>query len=181
MTKEGAVRLLTQVTDVVQQGRADQRVPARRLSPPHGGLGAERHHVLVLPEPAGPVYPVPVPDAVERVKERADGLDLVRPVPWRLAVPGLVGQRDRRPVDQARRARSRGPQPCRRPEGERILPVGGRQVFHLVFGEAELDKEGPDLSHSADRDSHFLVAPHMPFLEEHVGYLAARQSSQATV
>jgi len=54
-----------------------------------------------------------------------------------------------------------------------VINVGGRQVFHLVSGEAELDKEGPDLSHSADRDSHFLVAPHMPFLEEHVGYLVA--------
>ena len=36
-----------------------------------------------------------------------------------------------------------------------------------------MDKESPDLSHSADRDSHFLVAPHVPLLEEHVGYMVA--------
>ena len=36
-----------------------------------------------------------------------------------------------------------------------------------------MDKESPDLSHSADRDSHFLAAPHVSLLEEHVGYLAA--------
>jgi hypothetical protein len=54
-----------------------------------------------------------------------------------------------------------------------VINVHGRQVFHLVSGEAELDKEGPDLSHSADRDSHFLVAPHVPLLEEHVGYMVA--------
>ena len=49
----------------------------------------------------------------------------------------------------------------------------GRQVFHLVFGEAEMDKQSPDLRHGADRDSHFLAAPHAPLLEEHVGYLVA--------
>ena len=54
-----------------------------------------------------------------------------------------------------------------------MINVHGRQVFHLVFGEAELDKESPDLSHSADRDSHFLVAPQVPFLEEHMGYMMA--------
>ena len=52
-----------------------------------------------------------------------------------------------------------------------VINVHGRQVFHLVFGEAEMDKESPHLSHSADRDSHFLAAPHVPFLEEHVGYM----------
>ena len=36
-----------------------------------------------------------------------------------------------------------------------------------------MDKESPDLSHSADRDSHFLAAPHVPLLEEHVGYTVA--------
>ena len=36
-----------------------------------------------------------------------------------------------------------------------------------------MDKESPDLSHSADRDSHFLAAPHVPLLEEHVGYMVA--------
>ena len=36
-----------------------------------------------------------------------------------------------------------------------------------------MDKESPDLSHSADRDSHFLAAPHVPLLQEHVGYLVA--------
>ena len=29
-----------------------------------------------------------------------------------------------------------------------------------------MDKESPDLGHSADGDSHFLVAPHAPLLEE---------------
>src|ERR1700729_2959718 len=42
-----------------------------------------------------------------------------------------------------------------------------------MFGEAEMDKKSPDLGHSADRDSHFLAAPPVSFLEEHVGYLAA--------
>jgi hypothetical protein len=55
----------------------------------------------------------------------------------------------------------------------RVINVHGRQVFHLVPGEAEMDKESPDLSHGADRDSHFLAAPHVPRLEEHVGYLVA--------
>ena len=36
-----------------------------------------------------------------------------------------------------------------------------------------MDKESPDLSHSADRDSHFLAAPHVPLLEEDVGYMVA--------
>jgi hypothetical protein len=36
-----------------------------------------------------------------------------------------------------------------------------------------MDKESPDLGHSADRDSHFLAAQHVPLLEEHVGYQAA--------
>ena len=36
-----------------------------------------------------------------------------------------------------------------------------------------MDEEGPDLGHSADRDSHFLAAPHVTLLEEHVGYLVA--------
>src|SRR5271170_327049 len=45
------------------------------------------------------------------------------------------------------------------------------QVFHLAFGEAEMDKESPDLSHRADRDSHFLTAPHVSLPEEHVGYM----------
>jgi hypothetical protein len=53
-----------------------------------------------------------------------------------------------------------------------VINVHGRQVFHLVFGEAEMDKKSPDLSHSADRDSHFLAAPPVP-LEEHVGYVVA--------
>jgi hypothetical protein len=54
-----------------------------------------------------------------------------------------------------------------------VVNVHGRQVFHLVFGEAEMDKESPDLSHSADRDSHFLAAPHVPLLEEDVSYMVA--------
>ena len=54
-----------------------------------------------------------------------------------------------------------------------MINVHGRQVFHLVFGEAEMDKKSPDLSHSADRDSHFLAAPRVPLLEEDVGYIAA--------
>ena len=49
----------------------------------------------------------------------------------------------------------------------------GRQVFHLASGNAEMDKQGPDLGHSADRDSYFLAARHMPLLEEHVGYMVA--------
>jgi len=36
-----------------------------------------------------------------------------------------------------------------------------------------MDKKSPDLSHSADRDSHFFAAPRVPHLEEHVGYIAA--------
>ncbi len=36
-----------------------------------------------------------------------------------------------------------------------------------------MDKESPDLSHSADGDSHFLAAPHVPLLEEHMGYMVA--------
>ena len=36
-----------------------------------------------------------------------------------------------------------------------------------------MDEESPDLSHGAGRDSHFLAAPHVPLLEEHVGYLVA--------
>src|SRR5690348_12068978 len=35
-----------------------------------------------------------------------------------------------------------------------------------------MDQQGPDLRQGADRDSHFLAAPHVPLLEEHVGYLA---------
>jgi hypothetical protein len=54
-----------------------------------------------------------------------------------------------------------------------VINVHGRQVFHLVFGEAEMDKKSPDLSHSTDRDSHFLAAPRVPLLEEHVGYIVA--------
>ena len=42
-----------------------------------------------------------------------------------------------------------------------------------------MDKQSPDLRHSADRDSHFLAAPHVPLLEEHVGYqMAARFHDQ---
>jgi hypothetical protein len=54
-----------------------------------------------------------------------------------------------------------------------VTHVHGRQVLHLVFGEAEVDKERPDLRHGADRDSHFLAAPHVPLLEQHVGDLVA--------
>ena len=54
-----------------------------------------------------------------------------------------------------------------------MINVDGRQVFHLVFGEAELDKQSPDLGYSADRDSYFLAAPHVPLPEEHVGYMVA--------
>jgi hypothetical protein len=54
-----------------------------------------------------------------------------------------------------------------------VINVHGRQVFHLVFGEAEMDKQSPDLRHGADRDSHFLAARHVSLLEEHVGYLVA--------
>ena len=36
-----------------------------------------------------------------------------------------------------------------------------------------MDKKNPDLSHSVDRDSHFLAAPRVPLLEEHVGYIMA--------
>jgi hypothetical protein len=49
----------------------------------------------------------------------------------------------------------------------------GRQVFHLVTGEAEMDEENPDLGHGADRDCHFLAASQVSLLEEHVGYLVA--------
>lgn len=36
-----------------------------------------------------------------------------------------------------------------------------------------MDKEMPDLSHGADRDSHFLAASQVPSLEEHVSDLVA--------
>jgi hypothetical protein len=36
-----------------------------------------------------------------------------------------------------------------------------------------MDKHRPDLGHGADRDSHVLAAPHVPLLEEHVGYPVA--------
>jgi hypothetical protein len=36
-----------------------------------------------------------------------------------------------------------------------------------------MDKKNPDLSHSADRDRHFLAAPRVPLLEEQVGYIVA--------
>ena len=36
-----------------------------------------------------------------------------------------------------------------------------------------MDEESPDLSNDAGRDSHFLAAPQVPLLEEHVGYLVA--------
>jgi hypothetical protein len=42
-----------------------------------------------------------------------------------------------------------------------------------VFGEAETDKHGPDLRHGTYRDRHFLAAPHVPCLQEHMGYLVA--------
>ena len=54
-----------------------------------------------------------------------------------------------------------------------MINVQRRQVFHLVPGEAEMDEESPDLSNDAGRDSHFLAAPQVPLLEEHVGYLVA--------
>jgi hypothetical protein len=42
-----------------------------------------------------------------------------------------------------------------------------------------MDKQSPDLRHGPDRDSHFLAAPHVPLLEEHVGYqVAARFHDQ---
>src|SRR5580700_2604837 len=36
-----------------------------------------------------------------------------------------------------------------------------------------MDKKSPDLNHSAHRDSHFLAAPHVPVLEEHVRHIVA--------
>src|ERR1035441_8064029 len=42
--------------------------------PAHGGLRGERHHVLVLPEAARAVDPVPVPDPVQRMEKRPDAL-----------------------------------------------------------------------------------------------------------
>ena len=42
-----------------------------------------------------------------------------------------------------------------------------------MFGEAEMDKQSPDLGHGADRDSHFRAARQVPLPEEHVGYLVA--------
>src|SRR6202041_1371693 len=54
-----------------------------------------------------------------------------------------------------------------------VIKVHGRQIFHLVFGEAEMDKKSPDFSHSADRDGHFLAATRVPHPEEHVGYIVA--------
>src|SRR5215472_11470807 len=54
-----------------------------------------------------------------------------------------------------------------------LSAVHRQQVFHLVFGEAEMDKKGPDLGHGADRDGHFPAAPDVPLLEEHVGYTVA--------
>jgi hypothetical protein len=36
-----------------------------------------------------------------------------------------------------------------------------------MLDEAATDKERPGLSRRADRDSHFLAAPHVPLPEEH--------------
>jgi len=56
-----------------------------------GRFGAERQHILVLPETARAVDPVPVPYPVERVEELADRLQLPRAQAGRLPVPRLVG------------------------------------------------------------------------------------------
>src|SRR5215470_4486929 len=36
-----------------------------------------------------------------------------------------------------------------------------------------MDQQSPDLRHGADRDRHLLAAPHVPLLQQHVGYLVA--------
>src|SRR6202042_1473830 len=90
-------------------------------------LLADRDRVLVLAEPGRSVDPVPVPYPVERVKELPDRLDLALAPPRRLAVPGLVGDGDRIPVDQAGRAAGRRADPGRGTECQRIMPLGRRQ------------------------------------------------------
>jgi hypothetical protein len=74
----------------------------------------------------------------------------------------------------------RGRAPQRAGLSHWVINVHGQQIFHLVLGEAEMDKESPDLGHGADRDGHFLAAPDVPLLEEHVGYtVAARFHDQS--
>src|SRR5271166_3337852 len=46
----------------------------------------------------------------------------------------------------------------------------GRQVLHLLPGDAELDAVLVDRRHGADRDRHYLPAEHVSLLEEHVGF-----------
>ena len=49
----------------------------------------------------------------------------------------------------------------------------GRQVLHLLPGDAELDAVLADSRHGADRDRHYLAAEHVSLLQEHVGDLVA--------
>ena len=52
------------------------------------------------------------------------------------------------------------------------MAVIGRQVLHLLLGDAQLDT-AVEPSHIPERDSHFLASPQMPLLEEHVCHLVA--------
>src|SRR5450756_2442522 len=66
-------------------------------------LGAEGNDELVLEEALAPVDAVPLSDAVERVEERRDALDLASALSRGLAVPHLVEGGDGCAVQQAAR------------------------------------------------------------------------------
>jgi hypothetical protein len=55
-----------------------------------------------------------------------------------------------------------------------VIDVHGRQILHVLLGDGELDAFA-GAGHRADRDSHFLTAPQMTLLQEHMGdVMAAR-------
>jgi len=54
----------------------------------------------------------------------------------------------------------------------RVMDVHGWQVLHLLLSEVEPDTV-IDPGHGTDRDGHFLTAPHVSLLEEHVGHVVA--------
>src|ERR1022692_1924831 len=52
----------------------------------------------------------------------------------------------------------------------RVIDDHGRQVLHLLLGNAELDAV-VDPGDGADRDGYFLAAEHVPLLQEHMGHV----------
>ena len=122
-----------------ERGGAGPADPLQR--PAHHGLLAERHHELVLAETRRAVHPVPVPDPVQRMEERTDGLDLTLPPPRGLAVPDLVGQPDRDRVQQPAGEPPRGSGSRGRPERKRVPPVPGAEV--AWDGEVAAGDHGP--------------------------------------